>query len=135
MDDIYKKNIKAATLLIKAGEKEVKLAKTFPLNLMPQLLKATEIDLLMSRKTLDIAEKEYEAYKITDTDPIQSRELFENCAKRRYELANKKLIAAINLTSLSELKKIHEEMTLLGKRKSRKRKSGKGKSGKRKSRK
>jgi hypothetical protein len=104
------KNRKAADYAIDAAKKEIEVASMFPLNLMGNLRKATEMDLTMSEKIKDTYDKESEAI---DLDQLEE---FERQADRRLSIFKAKERAAQHLTELSKLNEIHEQIRMLGKK-------------------
>jgi hypothetical protein len=107
-------NIDTADYMVKSAELEVALANTFPLNLMPQLLEATKIDLAIAKKMKEIAQIESDSRGTENEDEIRL-----NCAKRRQSIYSQKYKAAMNLTKLDSLKAIEKHVNALGKRNSK----------------
>ncbi len=105
-------NIETADYMVKAAELEVALANTFPLNLMPQLLEATKIDLAIASKMKEIALIEAESRGMENEAEIRL-----NCAKRRQSIYAEKYKAAMHLTQLDSLKSIEKNVKTLGKSK------------------
>lgn len=105
-------DIDAAQKLIEAGEKEVALASSFPLSLMPQLLAATKIDLAISQKMLEAAQLDKKALLLGDTP--ESYQLLQKAATKRHDVAIQKLNAANQLTEEQALRDILERVKLLG---------------------
>lgn len=110
--DIARINIETADYMVKAAELEVALANTFPLNLMPQLLEATKIDLAIATKMKEIALIEAESRGMENEAEIRL-----NCAKRRQSIYSEKYKAAMHLTQLDSLKSIEKNVKTLGKSK------------------
>jgi hypothetical protein len=110
--DIARINIETADYMVKAAELEVALANTFPLNLMPQLLEATKIDLAIATKMKEIALIEAESRGMENEAEIRL-----NCAKRRQSIYAEKYKAAMHLTQLDSLKSIEKNVKTLGKSK------------------
>lgn len=108
--DIARINIETADYMVKAAELEVALANTFPLNLMPQLLEATKIDLAIALKMKEIALIEAESRGMENEAEIRL-----NCAKRRQSIYAEKYKAAMHLTQLDSLKSIEKNVKTLGK--------------------
>jgi hypothetical protein len=105
-------DIDAAQKLIQAGEKEVALASSLPLSLMPQLLAATKIDLAISEKMLEAAQLDKQALLLGDTP--EAYQLLKKAAKKRHDVAIQKLNAANQLTEEQALLDILESVKLLG---------------------
>ena len=119
-NEINDLNIDAAQKLIKAAKKEVAIASSFPLSVMPQLLAATKIDLVISEKMLEAALLEKKALLLGSTD--EAKLLLIKAAKKRNNIATEKLNAATQLTEEKTLEAILESIKKLGvKKKSRKR--------------
>ena len=119
-NEINDLNIDAAQKLIKAAKKEVAIASSFPLSVMPQLLAATKIDLVISEKMLEAALLEKKALILGSTD--EAKLLLIKAAKKRNNIATEKLNAATQLTEEKALEAILESIKKLGvKKKSRKR--------------
>jgi hypothetical protein len=118
--DIARINIETADYMVKAAELEVALANTFPLNLMPQLLEATKIDLAIATKMKEIALIEAESRGMEN-----EAEILLNCAKRRQSIYAEKYKAAIHLTKLDSLKSIEKNVKTLGKLRRNSRRSSK----------
>ena len=119
-NEINDLNIDAAQKLIKAAKKEVAIASSFPLSVMPQLLAATKIDLVISEKMLEAALLEKKALLLGSTD--EAKLLLIKAAKKRNNIATEKLNAATQLTEEKALEAILESIKKLGvKKKSRKR--------------
>lgn len=108
--DIARINIETADYMVKAAELEVALANTFPLNLMPQLLEATKIDLAIASKMKEIALIEAESRGMENEAEIRLK-----CAKRRQSIYAEKYKAAMHLTQLDSLKSIEKNVKTLGK--------------------
>jgi hypothetical protein len=120
--DIDRITIETADYMVKAAELEVALANTFPLNLMPQLLEATKIDLAIAKKMRDIAQIEADARGTENEADIRLK-----CANRRKDIYAQKYKAAIDLTKLDALKAIERHVNLLGKQSKKKKRQNTGK--------
>jgi hypothetical protein len=103
--------IETADYMVKAAELEVALANTFPLNLMPQLLEATKIDLAIANKMREIALIEADSRGTENESDIRL-----HCANRRKAIYAQKYKAAMDLTKLDALKAIEKQVKTLGKR-------------------
>ena len=104
-------NIQTAEYMIDAAKLEVALAKTFPLNLMPQLLEATNIDLAIAYKMKEIAETEAASIGQDNEADIRLK-----CAERRKSIYAEKYNAAMHLPQLDYLKNIDTKIKTLGKK-------------------
>ena len=103
--------IETADYMIKAAELEVALANTFPLNLMPQLLEATKIDLAIANKMREIALIEADSRGTENESDIRL-----HCANRRKAVYAQKYKAAMDLTKLDSLKAIEKQVKTLGRK-------------------
>lgn len=110
-------DIDAAHKLIRSGQKEVELASSFPLSMMPQLLSATKIDLAIAKKMLEAALLDQQALPLGNTPEADLLRL--QAAKKRNAVATQKELASNQLTEERELQSILKHVNQLGKKRSK----------------